>query len=559
MGKTTIIGGNYTEIVRGDKKMYAGGNITFKAGKKLVQYGEEGIYYGDPKKLHDDNTSNSLLTVSLNMFFDGTRNNKNNTQARLDNNAVYKNKGNKEDDSYENDFSNIAKGYDAIDPDAGNQVAVYIEGIGTVDDKADDKAQGPGFGIGDRGIRAKAVKGCREAAKALSEKYKKRPKIDLLEVNVFGFSRGAAAARHFVHIATSPCIRESSGHIIKTIKVSYIDYEDKGGKIIHSYFNIKSSRENLKYIDKNGYLGACLLKEGLDVKEIQFNFAGLYDTVASFGFNHKGNWLVESDAKQLNLDAVSKCNFTLQLASADEFRENFSLTNINKCGLNGLELTLPGVHSDIGGGYVEGAEEVAYIYEETHVDRGDAIKKFGQFLIREGWFAIEQLFVVDISRKKLPFSSILDKNYILLSLEGKRKLSNEYAKIPLNIMIEYSEKRGVKYDEKKLNDKKEISNPNLKKVYKLLREYADKCKEIRNTYVRRYNKGERGISRKYIEEVHKVDYRTFLKDEDFLYMLRNKYFHWSSNASNTINGIVHKPRISTAEPHEKRKRYIIDG
>lgn len=108
---------------------------------------------------------------------------------------------------------------------------------------------------------------------------------------------------------------------------------------------------------------------------------------------------------------------------------------------------------------------------------------------------------------------------------------------------------------KKLNDKKEISNPNLKKVYKLLREYADKCKEIRNTYVRRYNKPERGISRKYIEEVHKVDYRTFLKDKDFLYMLRNKYFHWSSNASNTINGIVHKPRISTAEPHEKKTLY----
>lgn len=38
-------------------------------------------------------------------------------------------------------------------------------------------------------------------------------------------------------------------------------------------------------------------------------------------------------------------------------------------------------------------------------------------------------------------------------------------------------------------------------------------------------------------------------------MLRNKYFHWSSNASNTINGIVHKPRISTAEPHEKKTLY----
>lgn len=47
---------------------------------------------------------------------------------------------------------------------------------------------------------------------------------------------------------------------------------------------------------------------------------------------------------------------------------------------------------------------------------------------------------------KMPL--FLWQNYILLSLEGKRKLSNEYTKILLDIMIEYSEKRGVKYDKK---------------------------------------------------------------------------------------------------------------
>jgi hypothetical protein len=52
---------------------------------------------------------------------------------------------------------------------------------------------------------------------------------------------------------------------------------------------------------------------------------------------------------------------------------------------------------------------------------------------------------IDYVLENAPF---LNKNYILLSLEGKRKLSNEYTKILLDIMIEYSEKRGVKYDKK---------------------------------------------------------------------------------------------------------------
>ena len=119
MGKTTIIGGKYIENVKGDKKIYAGGNISFDSGKKLVQHGEEeGIVYGEPKTLHKHNTSNPQLKVKLNIFFDGTLNNKNNTQARLDNNNIFKEKSNKKDDSYMNDFSNVVRGYDAINPDA---------------------------------------------------------------------------------------------------------------------------------------------------------------------------------------------------------------------------------------------------------------------------------------------------------------------------------------------------------------------------------------------------------------------------------------------------------
>lgn len=66
-------------------------------------------------------------------FFDGTINNKTNTQTGKD----YK-ESNHKDDSYTNDFSNVARGFDATNPAVENQVSYYIEGIGTDDLKSDD-------------------------------------------------------------------------------------------------------------------------------------------------------------------------------------------------------------------------------------------------------------------------------------------------------------------------------------------------------------------------------------------------------------------------------------
>jgi hypothetical protein len=54
---------------------------------------------------------------------------------------------------------------------------------------------------------AKVAKGCKKGAEAIVNKLKNNTKpIGVLTVNVFGFSRGAAAARHFIHVANSPGI-----------------------------------------------------------------------------------------------------------------------------------------------------------------------------------------------------------------------------------------------------------------------------------------------------------------------------------------------------------------
>ena len=82
---------------------------------------------------------------------------------------------------------------------------------------------------------------------------------------------------------------------------------------------------------------------------------GLYDTVASFGIGHG------TDTSDLKLDSITKARFVYHLASDDEYRDNFPLTNINSCGLRGIEFILPGVHSDIGGSYLNNDEEMSAI------------------------------------------------------------------------------------------------------------------------------------------------------------------------------------------------------
>ena len=557
MGKTTIIGGKYIENVKGDKRIYAGGNISFNSGKKLVQHGEEeGIVYGEPKTLHKHNTSNPQLKVKLNIFFDGTLNNKNNTQVRKDseNNTAQKNifdeKSNKKDDSYMNDFSNVVRGYDAINPDAEHQLKVYIEGIGTENNEKDDSFEGPGFGVGDRGIMAKVTKGCQEAAKVVALKYKGK-NIDILEVNVFGFSRGAAAARHFINVATTSIYEEGPSLIDGKITVHYEPYDEES-----SLFLINKTPDNISFIKQYGYFGACLIKENLQIKKIEFNFAGLYDTVASYGVNHRGKKLIDSDAKQLNLDAVKKCKFTLQLASRDEYRENFSLTNINSCGLNGLQLTLPGVHSDVGGGYVDGAQEEVFLYKKNYYDttyslEKTIVKNFQQILIDEGWFTANELTIVNAK----PFNSY----YIspgTFYLKGKRKLSNQYANIPLKIMIDFSKERGVEYSERALKKIEEIleNQEKIKEAYTQLLSYVERCKEIRVEYIKRYNQGERGFYKEYVNKIDSVNYIDYI-DYELLRTLRGKHFHWSVD----VTSIAMVPEVTSVQPYDNRKRYIIDG
>ena len=61
---------------------------------------------------------------------------------------------------------------------------------------------GPAFGMGSAGIMDGVKKAIIDAEKKIFEKLKPNEIIGTITFDVFGFSRGAASARHFVHVVT---------------------------------------------------------------------------------------------------------------------------------------------------------------------------------------------------------------------------------------------------------------------------------------------------------------------------------------------------------------------
>jgi hypothetical protein len=551
-GKTTTrTGGNYLT--------YAKEGIDHNSAVSVEQKGNDaGVSYNKAQKVNPNDKPINTIDISLNLFFDGTQNNKTNTMLGGD----FKEASSDKDDSYNNEFTNVAKGYDAIDPSADNQVSWYIEGIGTDDEESDSILKGVAQGTGDTGVVAKVAKGCLNGAQAIVNKLKSNIKpINVLTVNVFGFSRGAAAARHFVYIANSKAavIYTNSR---KVLQVSPPEYIKNGYLIIKD----KDGSKDM-FINQHGYFGACLLAQGLEVKEIKFRFAGLYDTVASFGLNHRGGFGIGNDTEQLGLDAIGngKVQFALQLASDDEYRDNFDLTNINSTGLYGLEFTLPGVHSDIGGSYGVG-EEISVLYCDPYdpydnVETHKECEAFKKIVVEEGWYQEEQLKIKYFYQTDVNYGRWWNKGAQYYGLVGTRPLSNNYDKIPLNQMFHYSKSNEVKYLEDVIEKNHKINEDFLKTIYSQLSRYMNACNDMRNKYIKEYQTGNTSSTAQYIKDIKAISYLSHIESED-LKILRNKYLHWSAKT----NQIGLDTRPNDNAPKERgaleakyRKRNIQDG
>ena len=382
----------------------------------------------EPEKIEDKTVER--IKVRLSVFFDGTLNNRTNTELLKKLREQAKQEGKKPEDkelykfakagsSYQNDYTNVAKMERYIETSSDKiyqkKMAIYVEGPGT-DDKEKDRAFGYAMGVGKTGISQKVRTGIEKGVnKILKNRGSKNITIiERLTLDVFGFSRGAAAARYFIHQAR-----------LSDLKISN-----------------------------------QLEEKDCEVLAVDVNFAGLYDTVSSHGI------VYSNDVSELKLHAVSHAETVVHLASADEHRERFSLTTINSAGKNGTEIFLPGVHSDIGGSYNNGEVETQLIYNDYDIE--EATNDMNN-LIDAGWFKPEQI--------ELIYEEDYDDNmFSTAQLKVNRTIKyNHYSRIPLHIMAKYARESGIEIKPKL--EKKEKIPAALASVYNKVMKYVSSVKK----------------------------------------------------------------------------------
>jgi len=312
--------------------------------------------------------------------------------------------------------------------DVDIQKAIYIDGIGTEAGKPDSMI-GQGLGISDTGVIAKTDKAVSSLAgniqEVLQEIQRRQPDNELvlksLQFDIFGFSRGAAASRHFANR-----IHSEDPAIIAAIRDGMQDTEFKGapaGKI---------------------------------------RFIGIFDTVAAIGTPLNG--LNPHNADTGNVKLVLRpgvADKVFHITAAHECRFNFALNSVKPAW---PELALPGVHSDIGGGYLPMVEENLFLTRpETDTvplrqpgeqTRGyhqatKQLEKLDTFpaiapILRTSEISVETWF--DDRMPPDRYGEPQKRSYAAMTLRN-RVIKNDWSKVALRVMYDAAQEAGVMFDE----------------------------------------------------------------------------------------------------------------
>ena len=443
-----------------------------------------GFVYNEPTPI--DNESKGVLEVTFGLFFDGTLNNRRNTEIRkkvkgLDHYGnptqeeldIYKKeayertsksfwteKEEKGDDSFSNDFTNVARMSLCCNE---RKYAIYIEGIGTEDEESDYR-QGYVFGTGQTGIRMKVRKGCELLAERIKEKKKEfeeggtHIKTIRLDIDAFGFSRGAAAARNFIYEIQKRAYKPLS-NILAT---------DSFGKTIKNEW-----LDNRGYLPPLGHLGVALLELDFSLEElkrirVQPRFMGLYDTVSSKNVMPYFPETTGNDVEELQLNNLGRVRKAVHFTAQDEHRENFALTRLP----GSIEKNLPGVHSDIGGSYVNGLEKIKCIEDNGgHISYEELIHYYVK-LIKDYWFKPSQISInLDPTFWINPIVPLVP--HMQIDISSERDLKKEYSYIHLHFMKDHAETFIKDYIIKNVEETYSIENDNvLVQTKKHLKKYV---------------------------------------------------------------------------------------
>lgn len=262
--------------------------------------------------------------LRVGVFFDGTGNNKVNDLPR-------------------NKASNIAKlseWYENTDDELQliKHKMIYKNGVGTVDGGDNELA---GISMGEGGIER-----VHEAINDVAKFFDETPCAKEFIVDVFGFSRGAAQARHFVNElhdrAAGPDVKVGFVGLFDTVASFALDYWGLAGYEDGS--GVKDGAgDNINRYEVRQYRGTRRqVVNPLDGMEIEAPY--YVDIIQPFNFHLSG----------YSADEIE------QFVARDEIRENFPLTSLEPRNSARLrEKSYIGVHSDIGGGYSN--EEDAFV------------------------------------------------------------------------------------------------------------------------------------------------------------------------------------------------------
>jgi len=486
----------------------------------------------------------NYLSLRIGVFFDGTGNNTENalngqqeieewlTQVcndptELEENLELCREGQLPvEGSYANDKTNVEKLYalylTQLDETSSQlAVGVYVEGIGTTEGESDN-VMGSAFSLGDTSIKSRVEQVCDTLIKdrlALIQDFSEYDGVLSIKFDVFGFSRGAAAARHFVNT---------------------IDTKDDHGLV-----------KSLPTISGFGFkIGYDWTKR----EDSRIGFVGIFDTVES---------AVQDTLLGLSDDCAER---VVHLCAGDEYRKNFPLTRITsdiegrKIASQFTEVMLPGAHSDIGGGYrsrhtysanadaamIEGSRLRYFVCSEReitgklHTDNRayqDALK-YAQLKLSEGWgdkivtkvkgdksydddFAFGEIGLKVKYRFRRQGRST--RKFIHVDVMLKRMVEGELSRIPLHMMFEAGCHVGVPFKEWK------ESNPDLKINLKD-RSLPIELKDVDSQLLKSACKS--GV----------LDLRNQIDNKKYK-LIRRYYCHHSSKNNGFIDGIVNSANI----------------
>lgn len=388
------------------------------------------------------------IFLAIGVFFDGTLNNASNSEiGKLcgahhpikpeDLDASCKPYMADPDSSYGNDPSNVAKLYklyfdsDDLQAGADGKLAfrkIYVDGIGSVTGEEDTK-MGAGMGRGETGVAGRVQSVFGKISQLANDIYEQDNNNEITEVifDTFGFSRGAAAARHF---ATEVA---------------------------------RGQRGPLKDVLTNNRAAFSRNFAGEYKREFRMGFIGLFDTVASMGGFTK--WGI-SGGRTPGVDIVlPKQVFSnvVHLVARDECRDNFAL---NKVAPEHPEIVLPGVHSDVGGGYLPEADECVLVtpmqaltvaancdVQSTSIYQDPEQARLR--MIANGWPAETLEIVTPPSVALAPDPTdraAPQQKRVFAALQIKRRVRGELSRVYLRLMYELAKRKQVKFHDFKEGD-----------------------------------------------------------------------------------------------------------